>query len=571
MSLKQLILTLIFIFFLLAPPLAIGENLRGITVLPGIAKKENVGKSLLGKPYATDRGLVIGINDYTNLPPLIYSVNDAQAIYQMLIEWGFPQNQLHRLINEQATQKAIVAALQDLATHSQPNDRVFIFFAGHGLTHEMDYGEEGFLMPVHSEQTAILKTGISMKTLQVLLKKIPAKHVLVAADSCYSGYAVSRGITVTQNVDHALLAAYTQNPVIQVLTAGQKNQQVTEEQGHGIFTKYLLEGLQGQGDIDGNGLLTALELGQWVQSRVIRKTNRRQIPMFGTLSGEGQYLLRWDLASEPKSQSTAASTLPKFDAWRPPIEEAAGDFKTAYKIANQPRMTVSFLDEVDGQPSPIPLTTKFLESHLQSNGLRTIQAREPTSSASSTTQDIPLSEGRAELSISGKSQTTLSRKLAVEGYDFFFFTSKIQYAITRISTNEIIASATVALPKDEDLSALNREEAARQALERVGNIAATDIQASLHDYWMTQQKEGEIFEVRLQEKSLNKVATFQQSLSSDPHVRDVQRRSFTQEKGSILEIQYQGTQSQFIASIFNTFPGIQLIQEGDHQISLATN
>ncbi len=568
---KHLILPLIVMSLLWTPLPTIGESLRGITVVPGDNQKENLTESLPGKPYETDRGLVIGINDYTNLPPLIYSVNDAQSIYQTLIERGFPQNHVHRLINERATQKAIVAALQDLASHSQPNDRVFIFFADHGLTHETEYGEEGFLMPVDSQQEAVIETGISMKTLQSLLKKIPAKHVLVAADSCYSGYAVSRGITVKQNIDNALLAAYTQNPVVQVLTAGQKNQQVAEEQGHGIFTKYLLEGIQGQGDIDGNGLLTALELGQWVQSQVIRKTDRRQIPMFGTLSGEGQYLLRWDLASNPTSQSDAASSLPTFDAWRPPIEEATDDFKTAYKIANQPRMTVSFLDEVDRQPSPHSFTTKLLENHLQSNGLRTVQAQEAKSGTSSKARNAPLSNGRAELSISGKSQTTLSRKLAVEGYDFFFFTSQIQYEITRMSTNEVIASATVMLPKDEDLSALNREEAARQALQEVGKLAATEIQSALHEYWIARQKEGEIFEVRLQENSLNKVSAFQQSLFSDPLVRDVQRRSFSQDKGGILEIQFQGTQNQFIATVFNTFPGIQLIQEGDHQISLATN
>ena len=367
MSIQRLILALIFIPFLWATPLAISENLRGIAVLPEIGKQGNVTESLLQKPYKTDRGLIIGINDYTNLPPLIYAVNDAQSIYQILIEWGFPQGQLRRLINEQATQEAIMAALEDLATHSQSNDRVFIFFAGHGLTHEMDYGEEGFLMPVNSQQAAIVKTGISMKTLQALLKKIPAKHVLVAADSCYSGYAVSRGISIEQKVDHALLTAYTQNPVIQVLTAGQKNQQVTEIQGHGIFTKYFLEGIQGRGDIDNNGLLTALELGQWVQSQVIRKTNRRQIPMFGTLTGEGQYLLRWDLASEPNSQSTPSLSTPKFDPWRPPLEEAKGNFTTAYKLANQPRMAVSFHDEMDGQPSNILSTKKLLAIDSISN------------------------------------------------------------------------------------------------------------------------------------------------------------------------------------------------------------
>ena len=64
MSITQLILALIFVPLLWTPPLAIGENLRGITVLPGTNQKEDVTESRLGKPYETDRGLVIGINGH---------------------------------------------------------------------------------------------------------------------------------------------------------------------------------------------------------------------------------------------------------------------------------------------------------------------------------------------------------------------------------------------------------------------------------------------------------------------------------------------------------------------------
>ena len=546
--------------------------MRGITVLPGKHLNKNIATELRQQPYEKDWGLVIGINDYSDLSfsPLVYSVNDAQSVYDTLQNLGFSTNQLQRLLNTKATKQAIIAALQELETKAEKHDRVFIFFAGHGLTANTDYGEEGFLMPVNGNPQSILETGISMKRLLGLLKQIPAKHILFAADSCYSGYAVSRGVQVSPNIDQSLMTVYTQSPVIQVLTAGQKNQQVTEAQGHGIFTKYLLEGLQGRGDTDGNGLLTALELGQWVQGQVIQKTERRQIPMFGTLSGEGQYLLRWDLSSQPNRQKSTSPS-PQFDPWQPPLEKATRDFGTAYKIANRPRISVSFLDEMNGETSMNPLTTKIFENHFQAIGIRTLQSSHKRTGTSINPSTKTHASGMAELSISGQSRTTLSRKIAVEEYDFFFFTSQIQYTITRTSTKEVLASGTVILPKDQDLSALNREEASRQALETVGKLAAKTIQQSLHDYWINMQNDGEIFEVRLKEKSLQQVSAFQISLASDPQIRDIQRREFTQEKGGVLEIQYQGTQNQFIASVFENVPNIRLIQEADHQISLASN
>ena len=417
-SLSRLLILVFSILFSVILP-AYGENERGVRILPGNNQLEPQTNSDPVRPYGKDWGLIIGINDYLTLPPLIYSVNDAQSVYQTLTTLGFSKNQTRLLLNGKATKLAILGALQDLTKKSRSTDRIILFFAGHGLTHATDYGEEGFLMPVDSREDSILETGISMKFLKAKVRELPAKHILLTADSCYSGYAVSRGMP--RLIDRNLIEAYTQSPVIQVLTAGQKNQLVTEEQGHGIFTKFLLQGLEGRADMDTNGVLTALELGQWVQGQVIRTTNRRQIPMFGTLSGEGQFLLRWDLTSQPTRE--ALEPPKSLDPWSPPIEEALQDIKIAYKLANQPRIAISFVDNIDGKPAEQYSTTKLLQQDFQQIGLRLTQKNPMESTESSKQTRIPVSTKRAELLIKGTTRTTLSRNIVIEGYDFHFYTS----------------------------------------------------------------------------------------------------------------------------------------------------
>jgi uncharacterized caspase-like protein len=48
--------------------------------------------------------------------------------------------------------------------------------------------------------------------------------------------------------------------------------------GHGVFTHFLLEGLEGAGDIDGNGIITFSEVFDFVQNNVREATENRQNP-----------------------------------------------------------------------------------------------------------------------------------------------------------------------------------------------------------------------------------------------------------------------------------------------------
>src|SRR5579859_6975293 len=84
--------------------------------------------------------LVVGISAYKNLPAtaqLEFPNRDAEDIYAALIspEGGqFPPENVHKLINERATIANIKHELEVwLPSVTQDNDRVLIYFAGHGF------------------------------------------------------------------------------------------------------------------------------------------------------------------------------------------------------------------------------------------------------------------------------------------------------------------------------------------------------------------------------------------------------------------------------------------------------
>jgi peptidoglycan/xylan/chitin deacetylase (PgdA/CDA1 family)/uncharacterized caspase-like protein len=239
--------------------------------------------------YRESWAVIVGINDYQNWPRLRYCVNDADSVEQMLItQYGFKKSNIIKLLNKEATRERIVWALGDQL--ADPNkvgkdDRVFVFFAGHGATRRLPSGKElGYIVPVDAEAEASQAKSISMTQLQEFCELIPAKHLFFVIDSCYSGLALtrSRGLS-SKNANY--LEEITRRMARQILTAGGADQQVADNGpgGHSIFTWTLLQGLQGLADSDGNGAITASELGAYISPIV--SSLSQQTPSFGNLIG----------------------------------------------------------------------------------------------------------------------------------------------------------------------------------------------------------------------------------------------------------------------------------------------
>lgn len=202
--------------------------------------------------FGSYHALVIGNNDYQSLPKLRTPINDARSMADLLeAKYGF---KVRRLLNASRieTLKAIYSYRRTLTSR----DNLLIYYAGHGwLDKEAD---EGYWLPVDAESQDP-GNWISNSTITSSLRAMRAKHVLVVADSCYSG-KLARGISVrlrtsdyyqriSRKKARSVLASGGLEPVAD---AGGKGE-------HSVFASALIEALnENQGVLDATLLFSKI-------------------------------------------------------------------------------------------------------------------------------------------------------------------------------------------------------------------------------------------------------------------------------------------------------------------------
>ena len=137
--------------------------------------------------FGTYYALVIGNNRYEHLPDLNMAVKDAEAVADLLEDrYGFV---VERLMD--ARRYDIIKAFDQLRATLTNDDNLLIYYAGHG---SLDTGsDEGFWLPVDAERE-VSANWVSNNDITGKLRAMRAKHVLVVADSCYSG-KLTRNVT----------------------------------------------------------------------------------------------------------------------------------------------------------------------------------------------------------------------------------------------------------------------------------------------------------------------------------------------------------------------------------------
>lgn len=244
--------------------------------------------------YRWSHALIIGIDRYEHVSPLGYAVSDAVAISGLLTsQLGFDEMNLKLLKDEDATKANILRAFLSLARYgTEDDDRVIIFFAGHGQTVSSIKGDVGFLIPFDGNPKD-LSTLIRWDELTRNSDFIRAKHILFLMDACYGGLALTRSVAPgTMRFLRDMMLRVSR----QVLTAGKADETVSDLGGplpnHSIFTGHLLEALSGKArDNDGN--ITANGVIAYVYQAVGADSSSQQTPHYGYLHGDG------DLIFEP--------------------------------------------------------------------------------------------------------------------------------------------------------------------------------------------------------------------------------------------------------------------------------
>jgi uncharacterized caspase-like protein len=273
--------------------------------------------------YSSSHALVVGINSYQHWPGLEYAARDAREMSGLLASHGF---QVHLLIDRQATKQKILAKLRAIGSSVDHNSRVVFYFAGHGQTEDLPGGRErGYLVPVDADAYDWQETMLSMEHLNLRMKRLKAKHIFMAFDSCYSGLGLTRSMRQHPESGSAYIKKMMRSRSIQVLTAGSRSEQAIEAAGHGLFTDHLLAALSGAADINGDGYITATEIYATVRPSITQKSYSRQTPQFGYIEGNGDIIF---LNTPPQS----ASATIEINARQGGIDVWAGNSEIGHRL-----------------------------------------------------------------------------------------------------------------------------------------------------------------------------------------------------------------------------------------------
>jgi len=268
---------------------------------------EKTGPVSIPRSYA----LVIGIAKYKNLPDaaqLAYPNRDAEDVYTTLIsaEGGqFPAENVHKLIDEKATITNIRHELEVwLPSVTKDEDRVLIYFAGHGFVSR----GQAYLASNDVDLHDIANTAYPMTQLgEDIGGKIKGKWKVLITDSCHSGAITPE--TDRAQVNQTLLDLQKS---LFSLTASRDREQSFESEnwggGHGIFTYYVVKGLEGEADTNGDGVVSADELAEYVHTNVRLATQAQQNPT----SERGSFDPNMVLAYNPGHVKAANLPPPQF-------------------------------------------------------------------------------------------------------------------------------------------------------------------------------------------------------------------------------------------------------------------
>jgi hypothetical protein len=241
---------------------------------------------------------VIGVNNYLHVRKLQYAVNDAKAFYDHLVHSNqIPAENVTLILNQEANLTKVRSILgTHLKSKAGKDDMVIIYFAGHGAT-EKDVmspdgdGLEKYLLPYDADPKDLYATALPMGEISRIFNRIRSERLIFIADSCYSGASGGRTISVTEmraNISDAFLDRIAGGKGRIILTASGANEVSSEDEKlhHGVFTYFLLKGLQGKADTDKDGVITVDEAYGYVSRHVPQATGQEQHPVKkGTVEG----------------------------------------------------------------------------------------------------------------------------------------------------------------------------------------------------------------------------------------------------------------------------------------------
>ena len=226
--------------------------------------------------------LIIGVADYERTPAkAAYADKDAKTFYDYaMLKLGIPASNIKELVNTDANRIDVGLAVKDWVARStkQNVSDIYVFFAGHGLASQS--GEEMYLLPYDGEPRLLEDSAIKRTRLFDDIASANPRSVTVFLDTCYSGTTRGTDMLIASRpiAIRALPQSVPDNFTVMTAAAGDQTAKPLEEAKHGMFSYFLMKGMEGEADANQDNRITAGELHSYVQTNVIQQSSGSQTP-----------------------------------------------------------------------------------------------------------------------------------------------------------------------------------------------------------------------------------------------------------------------------------------------------
>ncbi len=225
--------------------------------------------------FPISKALVIYVSKFDDptITPLKYAKNDALAFAKTLEVFEIvPKGNVTVLANP--TLGWMKAKITEFFSKAKKGDVIYFYYSGHGY-HDPKTGKTYFI-PRDTVADYLSETAYPVDDhLKKLVEKTPAE-VFMFIDACYSG---SIGRDKPLRVTHFSKKSLPPEKAAMILSSGPNETSKEDDKlKHGIFTYYLIKGLEGKADLNGDGFVSFEELGKFVREEVSKTTGKVQNP-----------------------------------------------------------------------------------------------------------------------------------------------------------------------------------------------------------------------------------------------------------------------------------------------------
>ena len=228
--------------------------------------------------------LLVGINNYPNdISPLRYCVADVVAFRDALVNVaGFKKEKIFLMTDEvegqmEPTNINVIMRLGILAKQIQPEDTFVFYFSGHGIVND----GSSFLLAANSNtvtQDTLEMSAVPLDRVSKILSSVKAQQLLTVIDACRNNPETGRS-----GEDNVLTDDFSKGfKIRRSSSGGQPSVSATlyacnvgerayewADKGHGVFSYYLLEGLNGEA-VNSQGEVTVTTLAEYTQGNVVK-------------------------------------------------------------------------------------------------------------------------------------------------------------------------------------------------------------------------------------------------------------------------------------------------------------